>query len=255
MKTLKVFKGHSRDEVKLMANDDGSLFVSKKGKQVHRNVGRMKALERILPQPRLFSCSYSHINMEYIPHVDMLSYMANDRLAPLAKFLSDSIAALARYPNNSFVGERDYTPSYEKKLSKARYLPASSGSIMDALPKLLPVTMYHGDFTLSNLLFHTRRNTFVWIDGLESEFDSYVFDLAKLRQDLSCRWFLRSSKLLLGDRLHWLSQQMEAFPHYENNALVIMMLLRIVPYADTDTELWLNTQMDKLWSEHRGISK
>lgn len=95
---------------------------------------------------------------------------------------------------------------------------------------------YHGDFTLDNMLYSTHRKKFYLIDGLTTAYDSYAFDLAKLRLDLEGRWFLRNrpefNTPTIRNRLFMLHQFMhKMFTHYSNNISYIAMMLRVYPYT------------------------
>ena len=59
-------------------------------------------------------------------------------------------------------------------------MPFTANELYAKLPKTLPSSEYHGDFTLENILY-SLKDDFVLIDPLTTEYDSYVFDLAKLR--------------------------------------------------------------------------
>ena len=62
------------------------------------------------------------------------------------------------------------------------------------------------------------------IDPVTIEYDSYVFDLAKLRQDLECKWFLRETDLRLDAKLNMLQEKVfSAFPNTKNDYLLILI--------------------------------
>jgi thiamine kinase-like enzyme len=52
-----------------------------------------------------------------------------------------------------------------------------------------PKSFCHGDLTFSNIIFH--KNRLVFIDFLDSYLDSFLCDLAKLKQELYYKWYLK----------------------------------------------------------------
>ena len=127
-------------------------------------------------------------------------------------------------------------------------MPFSADALIDRLPKLLPQSEYHGDFSLDNIIYHETEG-FYLIDPLTSVYDSWVFDLAKLRQDLQCKWFLRHTTLALDAKLASIREQLQKNCDWmDNQYLLILMLCRILPYStDTKDQQWLLTEINKLW--------
>lgn len=102
---------------------------------------------------------------------------------------------------------------------------------MSKLPKVLPKTEYHGDFTLENIIY--SKNKFFLIDWSEGLFDSYVFDYVKLRQDVLCGWFVRrNNNLNIFSKLNKLDGILKKkLKYYDNNYILILMLLRVFRYT------------------------
>jgi hypothetical protein len=88
------------------------------------------------------------------------------------------------------------------------------------------------------------------IDAVTIEYDSYIFDIAKLRQDLECKWFLRETKLMLDIKLENLQEKiLERFPGSDNDYLLILMLLRVFLHTqpgDFNREFILK-EIKRLW--------
>ena len=90
---------------------------------------------------------------------------------------------------------------------------------------------------------------FYLIDPLTSEFDSWVFDLAKLMQDLECNWAIRNKSILIqGKLLDIKNVILKKYPIVNNYSLTILMLLRVFPYANNkqDKEFLLR-EIERLW--------
>jgi 5-methylthioribose kinase len=108
--------------------------------------------------------------------------------------------------------------------------PFTKEELISRLPKILPSSMYHGDLTLENII-HTDAG-FYMIDPVTIEYDSYIFDIAKMRQDLECKWFLRDSNIKLDTKLQQIQDRLrEEYPQAFDDSLLILMLLRV--YAHT----------------------
>ena len=85
---------------------------------------------------------------------------------------------------------------------------------------------------------------------MTSEYDSYIFDIAKLRQDLECKWFLRDTNLLLDVKVENIQDKLlDIFGLANNNYLLILMLLRVYRYTKpfSKEERLLTKEMNRLW--------
>ena len=108
--------------------------------------------------------------------------------------------------------------------------------------------MYHGDLTLENIM-HSDAG-FYMIDPVTSEYDSYIFDIAKMRQDLECKWFVRKEHLKLDVKLEYIQNKiLDEFPLANNDYLLILMLLRVWNYTipKTKEQRFILENIIKLW--------
>lgn len=232
-------------KVELMQKD-GQTFVRKTG-GIGRNIERYDALSRLnLPIPKILEIYGDSYDMEYIQHEDMKTFLTNHNVNDLAEFLKTTI--------DSFLWttiEKDYSRIYEQKLFVFPWnnydLPFRGHELYNKLPKFLPSSEYHGDLTLENILYKTTGD-FVLIDPLTTEYDSYVFDLAKLRQDITCKWFIRGEKFYFDSKLKVLDDTLKTYRHYYDDYLLILMLMRVLPYTyyDADKE-FVESEIRKLW--------
>jgi hypothetical protein len=244
-KVIKQLKGHSMSKVELMQKD-GQTLVRKTG-GIGRNIERYDALSRLrLPIPKILEVYGDSYDMEYIQHEDMKTFLTNHNVTDLAEFLKHTIDSLLC---NTI--EKDYSKTYDQKLSVfpwERYdLPFDAQQLYAKLPKVLPSSEYHGDLTLENILYRTTGD-FVLIDPLTTEYDSYVFDLAKLRQDITCKWFIRGERFYFESKLRVLNDTLKTYHHYNEDYLLILMLMRVLPYTyyDADKE-FVESEIRKLW--------
>jgi hypothetical protein len=186
--------------------------------------------------------------MEYISSLEVKKYISINPVNKLVDFIKQTLYTLSEQAI-----ERDYTEVYRSKLKdfdfKKYKLPFTSDELLDKLPKVLPWTQYHGDFTLENILYDTKSNRFVLIDPLTTEYDSYVFDMAKLRQDLVCKWFIRNDNVFLDSKLKIIFDELKKeFEYFDNDYLLILMLMRVLPYTQNKKdEKFLLNEVKRLW--------
>jgi len=243
--TIKELKGFSGSKIYLMKNDNG-LFIRKMD-NTDRNYIKLNELAKDFNVPKIYSFDSNILDMEYIHGLDMKSYLSVRDTKRLTDFL---IHILSFFSQNSQM--TDYTETYVDRL---KYIKLSSDivftkeQLLEKLPKRLPRSKYFGDLTLENIIY-SEDGRFYLIDGMTSEYDSYIFDIAKLRQDLECKWFLRNTKLYLDVKVENIQDKLlEKFELANNNYLLILMLLRVYRYAKSGSleEQFLIKEMNRLW--------
>lgn len=237
---VKELKGHSGSKVLLMQNDSGGHFVRKIG-NVMRNAERYGALSAITNVPSIYRHDRENdvLDMQYIHGLDMMSYLLYEGVDPLIHFLVDTVKQMGRDASAA-----NYKDVYDEKLDEIDFsvFGFTKSEFMRRAPCQLPQSIYHGDFTLENVLFSEIENRFYLIDPLTSEYDSYAFDLGKLQQDLRCGWFIRDRGVMLGSKLrkiyNALSDEFDLLKSHgsENDMLVIAMLFRVYPYCTTRSD-------------------
>ena len=244
-KIVKELHGFSGSNVFLMQNDS-HLFIRKIG-NVERNYERLTALENVCNVPKVYQKSGEILDMEYIHGLDMKNYLRTNTTELLSSFINQTIN---KFACSSI--DKDYTQVYNAKLEwvdSATDLPFNKNELIAKLPKILPQSIYHGDMTLENII-HGVNDKFYMIDAVTIEYDSWVFDLAKLRQDLECKWFLRKDKLMLDVKLENIQKTlMESFPLANNNYLLILMLLRVYLHAPKNSleHKFIIKEINRLW--------
>ena len=250
---IRELKGHSGSIVELIENEDG-IFV-RKTHNVDRNHERLTALDPWVRVPEIYLYNeYDELlEMEYIFGNDMKSYLLYNTTLDLKTFLIGTIATF----QNSHETSKDYSRDYFKFLDwvdDTNDFGFTAEQIFHALPKRLPQSVYHGDFTLENIIHSSADDDFVLIDPVTVPFDSWVFDVAKLRQDLDCKWFIRGSNLSLqlDHKLLDIRQDLlELFPDGFHDSLLILMLLRVYKHCTIDSPEYpfIVREINKLWSK------
>ena len=243
-KIVKELSGHSGSTIYLMENTE-KVFVRKIG-NVDRNYERLILLwAEGYRVPKIYKYGPDEIlDMEYIHGLDIKNYLIHNNVNLLTNFLCDIIDS---FSDNSVY--KDYTEVYNHKLS---YLSGNEGltftkeQLIDRLPKKLPQSTYHGDMTLENILY--TNPGFCMIDPLMSEYDSYIFDIAKLRQDLECKWFIRKLNVKIDTKLQRIQEKLKKwYPDAFDDSLLILMLLRVYPYCDDADKQFIVNEANRLW--------
>jgi hypothetical protein len=87
------------------------------------------------------------------------------------------------------------------------------------------------------------------IDAVSSEYDSYIFDIGKLLQDVECKWFIRNVPVRLDVKLNNIKESIiDYFGISDYKSFLILMLLRVYPYAkNADDVNFLKKAINRLW--------
>jgi len=243
-KVVKELYGFSGNQILLMQKHN-RLFVRKIG-NITRNIERMQALNGEYPLPQLYTVSKKMIDMEYLHGLDIKTYLKTNNYEKLLDFL---LCILEKFSTVS--KDKDYTEIYIKKLQEISFdeLPFTREQLLDRLPRQLPSSNYHGDLTLENIIWTADRGFFL-IDCATIEYDSYIFDIAKLRQDLELGWFTRKNNAMLNVKTKHIQQKiLQKYPTANNDYLLILMLLRVYRHSRPDTleRNFLLKGIESLW--------
>lgn len=244
---IKEFSGFSGSKVFLIKNFND--FFIRKINNVERNYQKMTILKEagfLVP-----NVIYKHddtLNMEYISGIDIKTFLRTNDTRILTDFI---ITSIKRFKDMGSV-EKDYTDIYYEQLSWLKddnALPFNVEQLVMRLPKILPSSLCHGDFTLENIIY--KDPVFYMIDPSTGSYDSWVFDLAKLRQDLDARWFVRNkTDHGLEIELNFIKEALKTeFPEAFDDYLYILMLLRVYKYSqhDSDEHAFLLKEIKRLW--------
>lgn len=243
---LKEFQGYSGSKVFLIQKND-SIFI-RKINNIERNYERLNFLYKLgYKVPKIYKKENDILEMEYINGFDIKTYL---NFYGIESFCKNIFELIDRLKSESF--EKDYTEIYNKKLSwfeKNEYFNFSKEELIDSLPKVLPSSTYHGDMTLSNIIY--KDNNLYLIDASTIEYDSWVFDLAKMRQDTKCNWFTRNEddKNIKNYTQIIDKKILNNYPIVDNNSFLILMLLRVYLYAKNNEfdRKFLIKEINNLW--------
>jgi tRNA A-37 threonylcarbamoyl transferase component Bud32 len=222
---VQTFQGFSGSEVYLM-HKHGSLFVRKVGNN-QRNLERLQHLAGRVPVPTVYGQHGKNLDIEYIHGVDMRTWLISNPAKPLLDFLIEVTEVLGA--KSSTV---DRTPLYQEFLQTVDPWPfqITREELACRIPADIPSTDYVGDLTLENII--ATDHGFVMIDCQTTIWDSVIYDIAKLRQDLECHWFLRSKPAMLENKLAYIQRGLlERWPQASSNMLLVLMLVRVLKYC------------------------
>ena len=226
------FKGFSDSHVTLIENSFGKQFVRKQ-KNVQRNYDKMKLLyENGYNVPKIIDMQNDTLDMEYISGIDMKTFLLRNDVKLLANFIIETID---KFKETSTT--KNYADTYITELKKIDYslLPFTYEVLYTRIPADLPQSLCHGDFTLENIIY--SNGNFYMLDTVTGPYDSWVFDIAKMRQDIDGRWFLRNTNTELTVQLKILRDILqEQFSTAFDNYFYIVMLLRVYKHCKVDTK-------------------
>lgn len=245
-KEIKKFQGYSGSKISLM-QDSNKLFVRKVG-NVERNFEKLSTLNVLgFPVPQIINKQGDVLDMEYIHGLDVRSYLLTNNPKKLINFIVETID---RFRHTS--KPKNYKEIFSNKLlfiDNDKFLPFTSVDLLNRLPTELESSVCHGDFTLENIIYGQDDN-FYLIDVSTGEYDSWIFDLAKMRQDLDGKWFIRNNPVMLDVKLQSIKHELEKlYPAAFDDMLYILMLLRVYSHAVPDTfeHKFLLNEIKRLW--------
>lgn len=245
-KEIKKLQGYSGSKISLMQDND-KLFVRKEG-NVERNFEKLATLNILgYPVPKIINKQGHTLDMEYIHGLDIRSYLLTNNPAKLINFIVKTIEQF----RNTSKPKNYYEVFYDKLLfvDIDNYLPFKRQELLSKLPVELEQSVCHGDFTLENIIYGSDDN-FYLIDVSTGEYDSWLFDLAKMRQDLDGKWFIRNNPVMLDVKLQAIKHELEKlYPQAFDNTLYILMLLRVYSHAEPDSfeHQFLLKEIKRLW--------
>lgn len=243
---IKEFIGFSGSHVYLM-EDEHKKFI-RKINNIERNYNKLVQLNNLnYYVPKIYKKSDNLLDIEYIHGIDMRHFF---KIYDLNIFTDSIIDLINKFKKTEKT--KDYKNCYINKLREIKNyndFPFTIDEFLSKLPSKLPQSVCHGDFTLDNVIF--SENKFYMIDCSTGDFDSWIFDLAKLRQDLKCKWFLRNSDdKSLYNCLELIDNKLkQEYPEAFDDNLLILMLLRVYIYAKKDSieQKFIVENIKSLW--------
>jgi hypothetical protein len=240
-------QGFSGALVEIISDDN---WVVKKTGDINRNVTQLELLKETgLPIPAIIYQDGDTLVMEYIDGLPIDTFIGSYGIRDL---LGDIVRYITYFKQDTV--DFDYTGVYNRFLDEIDFthLPFTGGEMLDRLPKILPRSKYyHGDFTLGNMIHNAYGWQTFMIDPVSTVFDSWVFDIAKLRQDVDGLWFIRDyDNSHLQPILAELGLKLRhEFPGAYDDNLYILMLLRVYRHCQPNTLEYnlIRNEIVRLW--------
>jgi len=197
-----------------------------------------------------------YFDLEFISGSDGATYLRRATYAEVAAFASRLTTYLSAASSCVAIAEGAFSNLFEavyQKICEAQR--TTNGIDADSLSRLFlalePLrrmsdvrpTLCHGDLTLENLVVDAQG--MIWVfDLLDSPFEHYWMDVAKLHQDLSGGWYLAQQPAVAQCVLDYVSrellkatEQLHPGYHLVHNLLLATTFVRILPYARTSERL------------------
>ncbi len=263
--------GHSGCKLELQENENGFVVI-KTSKDINYNrrlksqYEKQKNYKGLFRAPKVFYFrdSETHLAsfcMEYINGLKLSEYLAISDIESL-KNIAEKIKILIHSENKYDSGAKNLVLSKIKDLKNI--LSTKEKTILKSIKKLEDFdwrycinSECHGDLTLENIILKDKE--FYLIDFLDSFYDSWLIDIAKIFQDLECYWSYRGydkidenlkarllilKEIIINDILSMKDGKNILITIYH---FLLINLLRILPYTkDENTKLYLYKEIDKI---------
>lgn len=251
---MHILSGNSGSQLSYISTAHGPA-IAKTGRKLHLDYQVLNELRSNgFSIPAYYSVADSYVTMQFIPGLTICQFLeSRNDVELLVNFFSQFVTVAE---SNS--QQRNVAADVAKKCSELSCMPRSIlnrlpftfEEISSNIPDELPCGLYHGDFSLENIIFSDGR--FYLIDANYNALNSYAFDVAKLMQDTASQWFSRHCTLsaLAQEKLQYLSKKVASMSVYsENKYLRAFMFSRILPYCTNtqDTDLVVESLKD-LWT-------
>jgi aminoglycoside phosphotransferase len=197
-----------------------------------------------------------YFDLEFVSGSDGATYLRRATYAEVSTFaerLKNYLTAASDCPP---IGDGTFANLFDAVYSKVSEAQRITSAIdADSLSRLFlalePLrhmadvrpTLCHGDLTLENMVVDAQGTIWVF-DLLDSPFEHYWLDVAKLHQDLSGGWYLAQQPPVAKCVLDYVSRELlksaeQLRPGYRkiHHLLVASTFVRILPYARTAERL------------------
>lgn len=262
MVLIKELSGHSGCRVDVYSTGT-NLIVRKKSSSIHYNqrlqnqYRKQKEFESDFTKtPRIFGEGFENglffFDMEYVKGRTLAELFHSAEPALLKSFI-DKLILNFRNANSILLENADDVFKY--KISKTKksiecigYSDLVTSSAFEILQgydfSKIPCSFCFGDLTLENIIID-EKGDIVLIDFLDSFYDSWMIDAAKILQDLEVGWAWRYAfdsnielrRVVILEYYKNMLKSSGLLNHYNDlYAVLLLNLLRIVPYIKLNDE-------------------
>ena len=256
---IKKMNGHSGCEVYLL-EEDGKKHIRKISASKQYNSRLIKQLEKqqafkhdTIQTPTVYNSGYIddlfYFDMEFVRGVPMHNYVSLNNMNNILPIFDK----ICDFLQNIDTERGDITASIDNKLFSLspKLLPGTTkycDYCRDYDWSAISISENHGDLTFENMLIY--RNKLYFIDFLDSHIQTKYIDYSKILQDVVLDWSWRHSmnKPLI-KTIHLHNRMLERMSYEEAEAskrLLVLNLLRIIPYSNKITLKYLQSRLQYL---------
>lgn len=271
--------GHSGCDISLYSNN-GSMFVRKKSKDIEYNkrlklqyIKQLKFEKENFSVPKILSRGVDSegiffFDMEFINGQSLSNYFSLIKMNEIPRII-DFLFKNLPIENSNITGNSHKIIS-NKIIELDNSLSVKTSNVRSAIDRLkeynfsnIPEGECHGDLTLENIMI-SKENEIYLIDFLDSFFNSWVIDIAKILQDVHLLWSYRHRKIDANLEMRLLVAKEEIISQIialkNGNRILcdiyhVLMLniLRIYPYTkDNETLFFLDEALSKVSNQIDG---
>lgn len=267
---VKKLSGHSGCELDLLKVDE-IFVVRKSSSQKSYNqrlrkqcVKQMKFISSGIYAPKVVNHSTKNglfsFDMEFVQGKTLAQYSSTILITEIADFIRLLFKTLY---NENVECNPNANIIFTKKIEELETKLYERTNLKDAFCKLksfdwkyIYKSPCHGDLTLENIVISPNKKVYL-IDFLDSFYNSWMIDIAKLLQDLDIGWSFRNQEKNTTRDLRLLVAKealIEEIQKMENSEIIIdaiyhlllLNIVRIYPYTqDEKTLVFLNKAIEK----------
>lgn len=269
---IKHLNGHSgcglnlykQNGVLFLRKDSGTPDYNRRLKKQYIKQNKFSLLG--IKTPKVFNYGHEdglfYFDMEFLNGITLAEYMANIKIKEINTLVSLLFKSLPVQTSQKNIYA---DPIFKKKICQIKkQLRPSDKEALNAIQILenfdfsdVPFSYCCGDLTLENIMLDDNKQIYL-IDFLDSFYDSWMIDVAKLLQDLELHWSYRHQDIdfNLAMRLAVAKEALlENIAEYENAHkniitiyhILLLNMLRIIPYAkDTQTQDFIKNSLNKI---------
>jgi thiamine kinase-like enzyme len=263
---IKNLKGHSGCKI-LLCEENNKKFVRKISHNLQYNERLMLQMKKqknfnskIVNAPEIFNSGYDkkqkfYFDMEYIGGVTLSRYISLSDINS-SKVILDDLFSLCYANHNSYENITKTITEKIIKLPKDKYksdLLVYKEYCLNFDWSNISTGLCHGDLTFENVIIYNSK--IYLIDFLDSFVDSRYIDISKMLQDILCMWSWRNEStspfiknILLYEKLvgSLTKNELEIV-----NRMLIINLLRILPYSNVKTYTFLKNTIKFLGNKFK----
>lgn len=273
-------KGHSGCKLELIEMGGGNTFCVRKFSSCENYNYRLKRQyikqklfvnSKNIFTPICYSHDYSdelfYFDMEYIKGINFAEYFKNITNNDVIYYIDLLITNLTISRNTKINYSRKINNNkiFLSKINELKNKNIESPEYYKALELLekfdwnkIEYSICHGDLTLENIIIDDNKNIYL-IDFLDSFFNSWMIDAAKILQDLDIKWSFRKNKLDTNFKIkldlakNLFIKNIRKIDNNNNDCLLniyfclLLNIVRIYPYTkDEQTFNFLNKSINKI---------